>query len=135
MRKVMMILLVLGIIGAGFGYYKYNEPVASLENKKPDVEVSASKLITDYEADEKAANDTYLGKVVQVTGKIASITVEEGKTKVQLETDNPISMIICELQDGTEAASVKAGEDVKIKGMCTGYLSDVILVQASLVKT
>lgn len=125
---------MLGMFGAGVAYYMYTKPVASLENKKPDVEVSAAKLITDYEADEKTANDSYLGKVVEVSGKVAAVTVEEGKTKVQLETGNPMSMIICELEDGGEAGSVKVGDEVKIKGMCSGYLSDVILVQASIMK-
>jgi hypothetical protein len=134
MRKIILFLLMLGMIGAGAGYYMYNKPVASLENKKPDVEVSATKLISDYEADEKASNDTYLGKVVAVAGKVAAIAVEEGKTKIQIETGNPMSMIICELEDGSEAGSLKAGDEIKIKGMCSGYLSDVILVQASLVK-
>ena len=134
MRKIILFLLVLGMIAAGVGYYMYNKPVASLENKKPDVEVAASKLISDYEADEKTANEMYLGKVVEVTGQVAGTAVEDGKTKVQLETGNPMSMIICELEDGGEAVSVKAGDEIKIKGLCSGYLSDVILVQASLVK-
>ena len=122
------------MVAAGIGYYIINKPVASLENKKPDVEVTATKLITDYETDEKVADQNYLGKIVEVSGKVAEISVEEGKTKIQLETENPISMIICELEEGNEAGSVKVGDEVKIKGMCTGYLSDVIIVQASLVK-
>ena len=134
MRRIIMFLLLLGMVAAGIGFYKYNQPVASLENKKPDVEVSASKLISEYEADEKTANGIYLGKVVQVSGKVAAIGNEEGKTKVQLETENPISMIICELEDGADAGTTKVGDEVKIKGLCSGYLSDVILVQASLVK-
>jgi len=134
MRRLIMFLLLLGMVAAGIGYYIINKPVASLENKKPDVEVTATKLITDYETDEKVADQNYLGKIVEVSGKVAEISVEEGKTKIQLETENPISMIICELEEGNEAGSVKVGDEVKIKGMCTGYLSDVIIVQASLVK-
>lgn len=129
-----MFLLLLAILAAGIGFYKYNQPVASLENKKPDIEVTASKLISDYEADEKTANGIYLGKIVQVAGKVSATSVEEGKTKIQLETENPISMIICEFEDGRDAGTVKVGDEVKIKGLCTGYLSDVIIVQASLAK-
>lgn len=134
MRTIIMFLLLLGMLAAGIGFYIYNKPVASLENKKPDIEVTASRLITDYESDEKTANGTYLGKIVQVSGKVASIGVEEGKTKIQLETENPISMIICELEDGTDAGIVKVGDEIKIKGLCSGYLSDVILVQSSIIK-
>jgi tRNA_anti-like len=134
MKKLVIPLLLLGIIGAGIGYYMYNKPVASLEHKKPDTVVEASQLVSDYEADEKSANEKYLGKVVQVSGKVADITTEEGKKKVILETGNPMSMIICELENGNAPVSIKAGDEVKMKGMCSGYLSDVILVQASVVK-
>jgi tRNA_anti-like len=134
MKKIITAVVVLGVIGAGIGYYMYNKPVASLENKKPDVEVSAAKLITDYEADEKTANDTYLGKVVQVNGKIANITSDEGKMKIHLETENPISMVIAEMEDSSRTGSLKTGDEIRLKGMCSGYLSDVILVQSSIVK-
>jgi len=134
MKKVLLLLLALGVIGAGVGYYMYNKPVASLEKKKADVVVTAAQLIADYESDEKAADDKYLGKVVQVSGKMLDMTTAEGKMKIQIETPNPIAVIICELEPGAEPGSVKPGDEIVVKGMCTGYLSDVILVQATIVK-
>lgn len=134
MKKIFIILLALGLIGGGIGYYLYNKPVASLENKKADVEVTAAQLITDYEADETTANEKYLGKVVQVSGTVAEVAEADGKKKINLDTGNPMSMIICELEDGADAGSVQAGSTVSMKGLCSGYLSDVILVQASVVR-
>ena len=134
MKKVIVFLIVLGVIGAGFGYYMYNKPVASLEKKKADVQVTAAQLIADYEANEQAANDKYLGKVVEVSGKITDITSEEGKLKIHIETPSPMSLVICEMEDATTPGSIKAGDEAKIKGMCSGYLSDVILVQSTFVK-
>ena len=134
MRKIILFILVLGIIGAGIGYYMYNKPVASLENKKPEVEVTALQLVHHYEADEKLADESYLGKLLQVSGKVVDITLEDGKKKISLETSNPLSLVICELEAGTETGALKAGDEVKIKGKCTGYLSDVILVQSSIVE-
>ena len=134
MKKVLILLLALGVIAAGVGYYMYNKPVASLEKKKADISITAAQLISDYEADEKSANDKYLGKLIEVSGKVADITTEEGKTKIQLETPNPISLIICEMETGKETGSIQAGDETVIKGMCSGYLSDVILVQATIVK-
>jgi hypothetical protein len=134
MRKVILTILALGVLGAGIGYYMYNKPVASLEKKKADVEVSADEIIAAYEADENAANGVYNGKVVQVTGKVSAVTEEAGTRKIQLETSNPMALIICEMETGTETGDVMAGNMVSIKGMCTGYLSDVILVQCTLAK-
>ena len=133
MKNIIIAIAVLLAIGAGFGYYMYNKPVASLESKAADISVSADQILADYEADEKTANDKYLGKVVEVKGKVATITSEEGKHKVQLETSNPIALVICELEEGKDAQMLKVGEEASIKGLCSGYLSDVILVQSTIV--
>ncbi len=134
MKKILISLVVLALIGGGIGYYMYNKPVESLEHKKADVMVSADQLLKEYESDEKTANEKYLGKVVEVSGKVADITNEEGKKKVNLETSNPISSIICEMEEKMSTGDLKAGDNVKMKGMCSGYLSDVILVQSCIVK-
>ena len=79
MKKIIIPVLLVGLVAAGIGYYMYNKPVESLEKKKADVSVTASQIIADYEADEKAANDKYLGKVVEVSGKVS--TMKEVKSK------------------------------------------------------
>ncbi|HEX5111241.1 MAG TPA: hypothetical protein VFV79_00225 [Saprospiraceae bacterium] len=134
MKKIILIILGLVLVVAVGAWLYINRNVASLQNQKADVEVSAQKLLEDYAADEKTANEIYLGKVVQVSGKVTSIAEEEGKKKVNLDTGNPISAIICEVENGKDIGSIKAGDEVKMKGLCSGYLSDVILVQANVVK-
>ena len=134
MKKVVLIILAAVFVAGGIGYYLYNKPVASLESKKADVTVTASQLIADYEADEAAANAKYHGKVVQVSGPISTVTNEGGVQKVHLDTGNPMSMVICELEDGATPPAATAGTEITVKGMCSGYLSDVILVQTTVVK-
>jgi len=134
MKKILYIVLAIIVIGALTGYYYYNKPVESLVNARPEVEVSAHKLLTDYETDEKAANDVYLGKVIEVSGEIAAIVDEAGKQKIQLDGGSPMSSIICEIDSSRGIGSVKSGDLVKVKGLCSGYLSDVIVVQANVMK-
>lgn len=134
MKKILISVVILGAIGAGIGYYLYNKPVESLENKKADIEVTAAKLLSDYETDENAANAQYLGKIVQVSGTVADVLNEGGKIIIHLNTDNPISLIICNLEDGAAQPDVAAGAEIKVKGNCSGYLSDVVLDRSSIVK-
>ena len=134
MKKVLLGILAVGLVALGIGYYLYNKPVASLENKKADIEVSAAQLIADYEADETSANAKYHGKVVQVSGPISTVTNEDGVKKVHLDTGNPMSMVICELEDGATPPAATTGTEITVKGMCSGYLTDVILVQSTVVK-
>lgn len=134
MKKIIIPLIALAMIGAAIGFYMYNKPVQSLENKKADVTISAEQLLSDYESNEQSANDKYLGKVVQVNGTVAEISTGEGKNKIHLETSNPISVVITELDEGNTVEGLKIGDEATVKGMCSGYLSDVILVRSSVVK-
>ena len=134
MKKIIIPLIALAMIGAAIGFYMYNKPVESLENKKAEVTVTAEQLLTDYESNEQSANDKYLGKVVQVNGTVAEISTSEGKNKIHLETSNPISVVITELDEGNTAEGLKIGDQATVKGMCSAYLSDVILVRSSVIK-
>lgn len=134
MKKVILPLVLIVLVAISVGYYMYNKPVESLNNKAADITITADQLLADYEADEKAANDKYLGKVVQVSGKVSDVTTEDGKNKIHFETSNPISLVITELDEGNSAEGVAAGGEATVKGLCSGYLSDVILVRSSVVK-
>lgn len=134
MKRIIIPLLALVLIGAAIGFYLYNKPVASLDNKKPDVVVTADEILADYESDEQAANDKYLGKVVEVSGKVSEVSTEGEKNKVTFETSNPISLVITELDEGNSVEGIEPGEHATVKGMCSGYLSDVILVRATVMK-
>ena len=134
MKKLIVPFILLVIVAIGAGYYMYNKPVESLDNKKADVSVTADQLVADYEADEKTANDKYLGKVVQVSGKVTEVSAEEGKNKIHFETSNPMALVITELDEGNSAEGISAGQEATVKGLCSGYLSDVIIVRSTVVK-
>lgn len=132
-RKIILAILLVGAAAAAFGLYQYNKKPASLENKTADLEVKASEMLADFEADENVANEKYLGKVVAVEGKVEMITDEGGKKKIHLSTENPMSVIICEMAPDANA-EVAGGDQVVVKGKCTGYLTDVVLVESHLSK-
>lgn len=134
MKKALIAFGAILIVSILVGYYMYNKPVASTESAKAEQTVTATELITAYEAGEEKANESYLGKVVQVSGVVSSITEEHGKKKVILDTGNPMSMVICEMESETDMTGVTTGKETALKGVCSGYLSDVILVQTTVVK-
>lgn len=97
-------------------------------NDETAVKVEAAKLFESFKANETEANAAYLNKVLEVKGKVGSMTINaEQKQVFVLETGDPIFGINCTLDTNTTGVSV--GDSIVIKGICTGYLSDVILVQ------
>lgn len=122
---VILAFLLVGVIGA---YLLYNKPHRSVDDGA-GTPVKATVLFKDYETDEAAANAKYLDQVVEVSGKVSDQYVnQQGKTVVLLASDHPLYGIQCTLDDSTNAPTT--GETVTIKGICTGYLSDVIVIQA-----
>ena len=112
------------------GYYEYNKPVqdvADLDAKS----VGAMTLLKDYASNEKMANNSYLNKALQVTGKVMEIKHgQDNQIQVLLDTGDPMSVIACTMKKMDK--EVKPGEQVTIKGICTGYLNDVVLINSML---
>ncbi|HEX5171225.1 MAG TPA: hypothetical protein VFW11_18745 [Cyclobacteriaceae bacterium] len=121
------ILLVTIIV-----YNLYNKKHRSIDDEEY-TSISAAQLFDAFEANEANANKMYLDKVVAVTGIVQDVTTNQsGDMIIVLVTNNPLFGVSCTLE--SKATSVSPGKEVTIKGICTGYLSDVILTNAKLVE-
>lgn len=129
-RKFIYIAVAFAFLAAAFAYYEYNRPVKGIEGEKPEASMNAAALLTEFESDETTANKKYFDKVIEVNGIVSKIGDVEGKSSIYLNTGSDLSFVICELEKNNEIASVKIGDSIVMKGKCTGYLSDVILVQS-----
>lgn len=91
------------------------------------------ELFRIFEEDEAQANKLYLDKVLEISGKITEITANQDMTPIiVLETENMVFGIRCTMNDSE--TKVQVGEAVTIKGICTGYLSDVVITNAIVIK-
>ncbi|GAB3006202.1 hypothetical protein GCM10027051_01730 [Niabella terrae] len=135
-KKILLLLLVVVLLGAGYGYFQYNRRPPDVKAAAPEINMDAGELAASFNRDEAAANKMYVDKILSVTGKIADITVDPtGQATVVLETGDPMASVICSFYD-TEAGAAKdlaAGQQVTIKGICTGKLMDVVLNKCSIV--
>lgn len=129
-KNYLYIALALALIAAAYGYYEYNRPVKGIENDKTEAIIEAKKLLEEYTTDEASANKLYYDKIIEVKGTVSKIETTDTGSAVYLNADNDLSFIICEMERSTDASTIKEGDVVTIKGKCTGYLSDVILVQS-----
>jgi hypothetical protein len=126
--KLAGVTLFIGIIVVISMYYK---PHRSVESEQAIV-IDARQLFLEYETDESLANTKYLNKAVEVTGTVAEITINQNnKTVLLLETSNPMFGVSCTLE--SDNSNVEIGSSVSIKGICTGYLSDVVITQGIVI--
>ncbi|MCO6476016.1 MAG: hypothetical protein J5I94_05305 [Phaeodactylibacter sp.] len=136
MKKLLGIGLLLALVGLGVGYFMYNKPHQNMEKAEADVSLQASELFSAFESDEGSANEKYLDKVIQVTGTVKEVsTDEEGNVSLTLDSGNGLFGVICQLDNLAEheRTDFQPGEQVTLKGKCTGMLMDVVLVRCVVV--
>ena len=107
------------------------------QSNSPSIHVSASVLISEYEANEVAADQTYKGRTLSVTGKVDHIGKDILDTMyVTLESGQEfgISSVQCMFDDQHEGqlARLSKGQTVTVTGRCDGKLGNVLLRGCSL---
>lgn len=106
-------------------------PKADLLNEKPDFYITSNELISDYLDNEPKADEKYLNKLVQISGEVKQINLTDQSSSILLVA-NGMSNVICQLNQN-QKTNVKVGDELTLKGICTGYLMDVVLVECIIV--
>jgi hypothetical protein len=112
----------------------FSQMIKMIESKKADVEINAADLLNAFETDEAKANELYLGKIVSVTGIVESVSEDSVGISVYLKENEAFAGIICSFDRSADnVTSIDKGNTVEIKGICTGYLMDVVLNRCAVV--
>ncbi len=130
-------IAVLGTVavigGATYAVMEYNRGTAGADAMKTVTTVTATDLLAAYAADESAADQRFVGKAeqaIEVTGIIRAMEPVGGdKTNVILETGDPMAGVVCEFSNTDLPIDWRSGTSVRVKGICTGLLMDVVLVR------
>lgn len=125
-----VVLVVIGIIG-----YLFRPVPDCVCNRASKESLLASQLMEQFETNEQQANINYLGKIITVEGKITSVSVDDkGRAIVELESQSTgvISCTFCKKE--SKAEILTEGKLVSIKGECTGFTFDVVMVKCCLME-
>lgn len=139
MRKALLAIFVLAILGGGYAYKKYNEGQTDVTTLSTDITISAPELLAQYAADEAKANIQYLNKVIEVKGSIveAPKADEKGIVSIMLQGDDT-GGVNCELSETASKdpiSTYEVGQQITVKGKCSGSNGiDVVLSQCAVVK-
>jgi hypothetical protein len=127
MKKILTVLVLAGVLGGAYGLYLFNKPAESAVSGKSQVSIDATDLVNNYRNNEEDANAAYLNKIVTVSGTIANINSSENSQSIILASSNPLSSVVCEM--AVNSTKYEVGNQITIKGLCAGYLQDVLLTK------
>jgi hypothetical protein len=129
-KNIAIFLLFTLMIGLAVVYYMYNKPHKNVAEASPDFITTADSLYAEYSGDEKASNAKYLDKIVELTGNVQTLNLENAlEPNVVLIAADGEGTVTCgfkpEMLD--KIKSLAAGATIKIKGQCKGLTGDASL--------
>ena len=91
-------------------------------------------LIREFKDDESGANLLYNDKILSIKGRVLRIENNGDTRNVVLGDESSLGGVICEFQaeHKDEADKLQPGQQISVKGICTGMLLDVVLVRCVL---
>lgn len=138
-KYIILAVLVLGLIGVGVGLKMFFKPHADINKLKVEFKLDAADLLSEFGKDETSATTKYSEKVLEISGKLVA------KSKLQNGTDllvleNEMEGISCQLDSSWASANqpiimgLETGNTVTVKGICKGYLMEIKVSPAIVVK-
>ena len=130
MKKIIIVALILCGSAVAYGFYLFHKPHQGVANKEAAYTLESKQLFNEFDQNENAANNKYLGKIVCVYGKVADKAVDtKGMLSLILE-GGEMAGVGCQFDKSVmdEIKNFKKGQVIKVKGVCTGMLMDVVLV-------
>jgi hypothetical protein len=125
-------IALAGILAA---LYMYNLKHTDMEKAKPDYVITASALQKEFEDNETAASTRYINKILEVTGTIASVEpVENNVLNISLVTGSDLSSVICTFNAVADPSAFRTGDEITLRGVCSGFLLDVLLNNCAVIK-
>jgi uncharacterized protein YpmB len=139
MKKIIWVVLIFVIIGVVFGsfvyLYTFRKADLSVASKKADIEIKAADLLKNFTEKEDSANTAYLDKILSVNGIIDKVTEDSASITVYLKNPEDVAGVMCCFHKSTiDKSTLQPGTAVYVKGICTGYLMDVVLNKCAVVK-
>lgn len=132
-RKIILgVVAVIVFIALAYTLYIWNKPARDVTNESA-IKISAVAIFDSFNNNESSANKLFLNKAIEVTGVVSAVKKNQAaQTVVYLKSNDPMFGINCTFKE--DPGTINTNSTITFKGICTGYLSDVILNEGVMIK-
>jgi len=136
-KKLIIAVLLVGVLSfVGVYYFVFYRPTHHVRDiaSEDAIVVSAKDIVKEFQTNESVANTKYLNKVAEISGEVVEAKKDQtGKPTVTLKSDDSFSNVFVTLR-GDKQLEVKGGATITVRGVVTGFLSDVVINDGIVVK-
>ncbi len=120
-KKTLLITILFLVLAATLtGYMLWNKPHKDVKDASA-LNVQAAELYNYFITDSASAKSKYTDKIVEVTGEVARLAVNQQDQQIILiKTRVPGAFINCTMEE--KSGELKEGSTITVKGICSGYI-------------
>jgi hypothetical protein len=134
-KIVLFIVSFIALSAILAAIYMYNLKHTDMAKARPDYVITSSLLQKAFEDDETAASAKYIDKILEVSGKIASVESADNSTvNIILLTENDLSGVSCTFPAISDPSKFSIGDEITLRGKCSGFLLDVQLKYCAVIR-
>lgn len=133
-KVALFVVLIIAVSGILYALILYNKKHPDTSKVKPDFIITAIALQKEFEDGETAASAKYIKKILEVSGSVSSVAqADSNNVNISLKSGNDLSSVICTFA-AADPSKVKTGDEITIRGECSGFLMDVLLNNCAIVQ-
>lgn len=133
-KIALFVVFFVALGGILIALYMYNMQHKDLQKIKPDFVITAADLQKAFEDNDTLATSKYVNKIMEITGIIESVNIgKDNILSVIIKTGSDFSSVICTFPLTADTTKFIVGDQVTIKGECSGFLMDVLLNNCVLI--
>ena len=135
-NSIFILIVILLILINAYSYFSplFSDSNKSLENETPELILSSNDLLNAYKLDENKSDSIYAGKIIEISGNIKEISFLNNRNTIILNSNFDTFGVICDINPNQKEKikQLKEHQKIRVKGICKGFLKDVILLNCSI---
>jgi hypothetical protein len=133
-KVALFIVAFIAISAILAALYMFNLKHTDMSKAKPDFIITSTALQKEFEDNETTASAKYINKILEITGSISSVAkADSNNLNISLKTGSEFSSVICTLSVFGDISGLKEGDEITIRGECSGFLMDVLLNNCAII--
>ena len=127
--KVILVFASMIAVLLAFTSLEYTRKVPDTGRMQASFHLTAEELVKDFVDEESRATEKYSGSVLNVYGMIDKIEANEEGYTLFLKSTSSQTFVMCQFgqENAKDIEPLKEGMLITVKGVCSGYLMDIVL--------
>ena len=115
-----------------YGYLQFQRPAQNdVSENEVFQSLSTAEILALFETDENSASALLVEKTIEVSGIIKEVNYVNDQHTILLRTEHfTRNFVMCDMSPlrSEDALRLKVGDTITLKGVCKGFLLDVIML-------